>query len=553
MAVKHKKIELNDWIEKMHLNTTHGDDMALYLLCLMYNKHAYVHTARYGWSTLPFKTETPFMEIAVKCDIELVLLHCWSFGEVMKIRRLMLPSKPNDKKTSTENNQANDKVRKPNDNTQVIPWNTDPQSVIPVNAADRDAKNKLMWCSVSVERLSKQTSTTVKEQTSRSADPSVSASKSGYSMRVRQTPKKVTHRTSGCKRPVVDYSQYDTSTDPPSPPKWHRKVDLKRKPSKTHIAAEKYKTKPLGGPRPVQKKDTHSPPASTPNPVTITDGAKPSTSGTITMAATAEETRTAIDVLLSLGTDLPVPNTDLDENVALVPLAPQPHDVNQPIEPTNALQPSIIGTAVKIEDKGTPPKSPQSDAKKKKTFVTVEYKLKRKYVNTTRKFPCDKCHTIFNSQCEVNEYFRMTHLPVQCDMCEKTFDTPAAMVKHRYHHYEYMYECDHCGKGFHFESQLREHLWVHQAQGDWTCFRPKCGKRFKRESELNADLIAHNKKEYKCEECAYSNTDPRNLRAHQCRHSNKKPFLCSKCGKGFKWVQQRKRHLEAKSCTEGNA
>ena len=33
MVVKHKKIELNDWIEKMRLNTTHGDDMALYLLC----------------------------------------------------------------------------------------------------------------------------------------------------------------------------------------------------------------------------------------------------------------------------------------------------------------------------------------------------------------------------------------------------------------------------------------------------------------------------------------------------------------------------------------
>ena len=280
---------------------------------------------------------------------------------------------------------------------------------------------------------------------------------------------------------------------------------------------------------------------------------KPSTSGTITVAATAEETQTAIDALLSSGTDSPVPNTDFNENAALVPLAPQPHDANHPIEPTNASQPSIIGTAVKIEDKGTPPKIAQSDDKKKKTFVTVEYKLKRKYVNTTRKFPCEKCRTIFSSQHEVNEHFRMTHPPVQCDMCEKTFDTPAAMVKHRYHHYEYMYECDHCGKGFHFESQLREHLHVYHVQGDWTCFRPKCGKRFKHESELNVHLIAHNKKEYKCDECAYSNTDPRNLRAHQRRHSDKKPFLCPKCGKGFKWVQQRKRHFEANNCTEGNA
>ena len=98
--------------------------------------------------------------------------------------------------------------------------------------------------------------------------------------------------------------------------------------------------------------------------------------------------------------------------------------------------------------------------KRKRHFVTVEYKLKRKYVNTTCKFPCEKCHIVFSSQCEVNEHFRMTHPLVQCDMCEKTFDTLAAMVKHRYHHYEYMYECDHCGKGFHFEKS---------AEGASTC------------------------------------------------------------------------------------
>ena len=73
----------------------------------------------------------------------------------------------------------------------------------------------------------------------------------------------------------------------------------------------------------MRRRDTHSPPANTSNPVTMTDGAKPYTSGTITVAATAEETQTAIDALLSLGTDLPVSNTDFDENAALVPLAPQ--------------------------------------------------------------------------------------------------------------------------------------------------------------------------------------------------------------------------------------
>ena len=286
----------------------------------------------------------------------------------------------------------------------------------------------------------------------------------------------------------------------------------------------------------------------------MTEDTHPGTSGIVTVAATEEETQTAIEALLTLGSDMPAADAEIDENAVLVPLVPQAPDPGPPPQPTDANQtePKIIGTVVKVEQKTIQPGNDQPTEKKKKMFVMVEYKLKRKYVNTKQKFLCEKCRQNFGSQKEVNEHFRTTHPPVQCDICQRTFDTLAAMVKHRYHHYEYMYECDHCGKGFHFESQLKEHLRVHQAQGDWTCFRPKCGKRFKCESELNAHLISHNKKEYKCDQCAYSNTDPCNLHAHQRRHSDKKPFLCPKCSKGFKWVQQRKQHLDSNECNGNN-
>ena len=214
------------------------------------------------------------------------------------------------------------------------------------------------------------------------------------------------------------------------------------------------------------------------NLATTTEATHPGTSGIITMAATEEEMQTAIEVLLTLGSDMPAPNVEIDENASLIPLAPQVPDLGPPTQPTDVAQtvPVVIGTAVKEEQKTIQPNNDRPTEKKKKTFVTVEYKLKWKYVNTKQKFLCKKCCQNFGSQGEVNEHFRTTHPPVQCDICQNTFDTPAAMVKHKYHHYEYMYECNHCGKGFHFESQLREHLCVHQAQGDWTCFCPKCGK-----------------------------------------------------------------------------
>ena len=210
----------------------------------------------------------------------------------------------------------------------------------------------------------------------------------------------------------------------------------------------------------------------------MTEATQLSTSGTVTVAATEEEMQTAIQALLSLGSDMPAPDTEIDENTALIPLVSQVPDPGPPAQPTDDAQtvPAVIGTAVKEEQKITQPKINQPTEKKKKTFVMVEYKLKRKYINTKQKFSCEKCRQNFGSQREVNEHFRTTHPPVQCDICQKTFDTPAAMVKHKYSHYEYMYEYDHCGKGFHFESQLREHLRVHQAQGYWTCFHPKCGK-----------------------------------------------------------------------------
>ena len=57
MAFEHKKLSLDVWMENMRNPLTHGDDIALYLLCRMYDKQAFIHMAHYGWSTLPMKVD----------------------------------------------------------------------------------------------------------------------------------------------------------------------------------------------------------------------------------------------------------------------------------------------------------------------------------------------------------------------------------------------------------------------------------------------------------------------------------------------------------------
>ena len=105
-------------------------------------------------------------------------------------------------------------------------------------------------------------------------------------------------RTSARKRTIIDYKKFleEYADEPPSPPKKKKEIDLKRKLSKTRIAAEKYSrskffTKPTHLPRPVRRRKAKadSPVASgsmegqTKNVNSTTD------SETITLPATSRE------------------------------------------------------------------------------------------------------------------------------------------------------------------------------------------------------------------------------------------------------------------------
>ena len=139
-----------------------------------------------------------------------------------------------------------------NPSVLVIPRKADSQIVIPGNVTTEDDSSKTMCCTVSLECLNNPLgldATNIEETTNISSPAEkLPDSRHGYVMRARPPPKKVTHRTSGQKRPQVDYTQFVTSTDPPSPPKKCRKVDLKRRPPRTWIAAESTKLNPWEDP-----------------------------------------------------------------------------------------------------------------------------------------------------------------------------------------------------------------------------------------------------------------------------------------------------------------
>ena len=64
-----KRQHLNMWIVIMNREKNAGDELALFLLCKLHNRHAVIYNRAKAWSTLNMKTNTPLDQL---CDIVLV-------------------------------------------------------------------------------------------------------------------------------------------------------------------------------------------------------------------------------------------------------------------------------------------------------------------------------------------------------------------------------------------------------------------------------------------------------------------------------------------------
>ena len=82
-----KGITLSGWIENRHKDTTPGDNMCLYLLACMYYKHIYVHNKMFYWCMAIHKIRCEVdLDLIQDCEIELVFIQPWVFGEVKRVR-----------------------------------------------------------------------------------------------------------------------------------------------------------------------------------------------------------------------------------------------------------------------------------------------------------------------------------------------------------------------------------------------------------------------------------------------------------------------------------
>ena len=508
VMLAHKDITLSNWIDNMRKDKTPGDDVCLYLLARMYNKHIYVHNKQFYWCTAVHKITCEMdLELINDCEVELVFVHSWVFSEVKRVR---IP------KGITPTSTSASKPERSGTEITATATTNDGKETGDINATqEQETKD----CSVSLTRLT-------------GLEATDSVPKSQNTSNIRRT---------GRKRTVTDYSKlfnYEDNDDlgsnlPPSPVKQKHPTNLLRKPSRNRqkIERDRKKNKKKKG-LTVNKRvtDNKSPtssavgtssptvsdslspeaqpttPITTPMPIkqtgyedqrlksnavasTSKEKSTPTSSEqnkTLTVAATREETMIAIDALLSLGNDLSC-GLDMEptDNELLQPIAP----VNTVPDPPRMVAETHSDDTEILEDPSATKndndqgeqirdKMERKKGKGKGQLVVQNFQLARNR-RPKCKFSCVGCPQKFDNNRELNDHFKNSHLPLTCSDCKKLFLTPSAFEKHKYTHYEFMFECGKCNKGFHFKSELSAHRRKHISDQGLVCFHANCGRRFK--------------------------------------------------------------------------
>ena len=193
--------------------------------------------------------------------------------------------------------------------------------------------------------------------------------------------------------------------------------------------------------------------------------------------------------------------------------------------------------------------------------------------NHHRKFQlkCEVCEETCNTQNRLASHMELYHLqemPLTCRHCKVQSVNKQQHREHINSYHKELVPCSECGKVINKESlsghveryhtentnindifhcnvcsfqtkikaSLGSHIRKHSEQKSIEC--KLCDKKFKWVSSMRSHMkAAHSEstKKYICEICTHSFKDSGNLKKHLFTHTQTKPHMCDKCGKG--WIR----------------
>ena len=87
IPLRHKNLTMDGWLTQINDDTQPGDELCIYALSRMFNRHVFIYT-KYGyWSTHVLNVRTAETDVRKKCDITLVYVEPLVFGEIKRIKK----------------------------------------------------------------------------------------------------------------------------------------------------------------------------------------------------------------------------------------------------------------------------------------------------------------------------------------------------------------------------------------------------------------------------------------------------------------------------------
>ncbi|XP_076238969.1 uncharacterized protein LOC143182094 isoform X8 [Calliopsis andreniformis] len=192
-----------------------------------------------------------------------------------------------------------------------------------------------------------------------------------------------------------------------------------------------------------------------------------------------------------------------------------------------------------------------------------------------RPFKCATCSKTFKYKCDLKAH-RLTHQEVDssllhcCDKCDYRTKAKHNLKAHyiRRHTDDYKFACEHCGKRFKMEWDLKFHIGTHGSSqhmcdicgkfytSNYSLYKHRkvahlneykfqcsvCNKRLLTQENLDSHMEQHSRT-YECKECGKVFASKRYLATHVTTHTGVKPYMCQICKKNFRTSHMRNTHL----------
>ncbi|XP_072948863.1 uncharacterized protein [Epargyreus clarus] len=186
------------------------------------------------------------------------------------------------------------------------------------------------------------------------------------------------------------------------------------------------------------------------------------------------------------------------------------------------------------------------------TIKTVKNKPKRK-VNVKQK--CNVCGQECKNPSRLAIHMRKhsENRPFACSSCDKKYKDSVGLKRHieRNHnhlHRKRKYVCEHCGKRFYTQPDVKIHMRTHTGETPYACVN--CPLKFAQIGALQRHQLRHNgERTHSCSKCNKTFLTKEDVRRHQVAHSTEKKYVCTTCNIKFKYKNNLRKHTKLHSDT----